>query len=156
MEMRAPGKSPEAGRDACGWGPERGAMDWSTWVMGALEEKDRGEVEARSYREDLFLNFPSALLMSMPCCFRASLVAQNLPAMQKTEVWSLGREDPLEKGMVTHSSILSWRIPRTGEPGRLQSMGSQRVRYDWATNTFTFPLVATFAENDSQFHVWLR
>ena len=63
----------------------------------------------------------------------ASLVAQlikNLPAMQETWVLSLGQKDPLEKGMVTHSSILAWRIPGTEEPGRLQSMGSQRVRHD--------------------------
>ena len=46
------------------------------------------------------------------------------------QVLSLGQEDPLEKGMVTHSSILEWRIPRTEEPGGLQSMGSQRVRYN--------------------------
>ena len=43
---------------------------------------------------------------------------------------SLGQEDPLEEGMVTHSSILAWRIPCTGEPGRLQAMGSQRARHD--------------------------
>ena len=58
----------------------------------------------------------------------ASLVAhivQNLPAMQKTWVCSLGQEDPLEKRMVTHSSILAWRIPQTEEPGRLQVIGSQ-------------------------------
>ena len=68
----------------------------------------------------------------------ASLVAQlvkNLPAMQETQVQSLGHEDPLEKGMVTHSSILAWRIPWMEEPGRLQSMRSQRVRHDWVTNT---------------------
>ena len=53
-------------------------------------------------------------------------------------VWSLCWEDILEKGMTTHSSILAWRIPWTEEPGRLQSMGSQRVRRDWATNPFTF------------------
>ena len=60
----------------------------------------------------------------------ASLVAQmvkNLPAMQETWVRSLGWEDPLEKGMVTHSSILAWRIPWTEEPGGLQSMGSQSL-----------------------------
>ena len=50
---------------------------------------------------------------------------KNLPAMQETQVQSLDQKDPLEKGMATHSSILAWRIPRTGEPGRLQSMGSQ-------------------------------
>ena len=48
---------------------------------------------------------------------------------------SLGWEDPLEKGMSIHSSILAWRIPWTEEPGGLQSMGSQRVRHDWMTNT---------------------
>ena len=60
----------------------------------------------------------------------ASPVAQivkNLPAMQETQVRSLGWEDPLEKGMATHSSILAWRVPWTKEPGGLQSMGLQRV-----------------------------
>ena len=51
---------------------------------------------------------------------------KNLPAMQETQVLSLGREDPLEKGMDIHSRILAWRIPRTEELGRLQSMGSHR------------------------------
>ena len=55
---------------------------------------------------------------------------KSLPAMRETQVRSLGREDPLEKEMATHSSILAWRIPQTEEPGRLQSMGSQRVRYN--------------------------
>ena len=57
-------------------------------------------------------------------------MVKNLLAMQETWVRSLGQEDPLEKGMATHSSILAWRIPRTGEPGRLQSKWSQRVRQD--------------------------
>ena len=55
---------------------------------------------------------------------------KNLPAMQETQVRSLCWEDPLEKGMATHSSILAWRIPRTEEPGGLQSMGLQRVEHD--------------------------
>ena len=62
-----------------------------------------------------------------------ALVAQtvkNLPEMQKTWVQSLGREDPLEEVMTTHSSILAWRIPWTEEAGGLQSMGSQRVGHD--------------------------
>ena len=70
---------------------------------------------------------------------RASLVAQtvkNLPW-----VWFLGQEDPLEKQMATHSSILAWRFPWTEEPGGLQSMGSQGVRYDWAANTLTFKVI---------------
>ena len=55
---------------------------------------------------------------------------KNLPAIQETWVRSLGREDALEKGMATHSSILAWRIPCTEEPDGLQSMGSQRVRHN--------------------------
>ena len=69
----------------------------------------------------------------------ASLVAQmvkNLPAVQETWVQSLGREDPQEKGMATHFSILARRIPWTEEPGRLQSMGLQRVGPDWAISIF--------------------
>ena len=65
---------------------------------------------------------------------RASRIAQlvkNLPTMQDTWVWFLGWEDPLEKEMAAHSSILAWRIPWTEEPGSLQSMGSQ-VRHDLA------------------------
>ena len=53
---------------------------------------------------------------------------KRLPTMWETRVQSLGREDLLEKGVATHSSILAWKIPGTEEPGRLQSMGSQRVR----------------------------
>ena len=55
---------------------------------------------------------------------------KNLPAMQKTQVQSLGLENPLEKRMATHSSITAWRIPWTEEPGGSQSMGSQRVGHD--------------------------
>ena len=57
-------------------------------------------------------------------------MVRNLPAMQKTWVQSLGQEDPLEKGMATHSSIVACRIPWTEEPGGLQSMGLQRVRHN--------------------------
>ena len=57
-------------------------------------------------------------------------MVRNLPAMQETWVQSLGQEDPLEKGMATHSTILAWRIPWTEESGGLQSIDSQRVRHD--------------------------
>ena len=67
----------------------------------------------------------------------AAQMVKNLPVVQETLVWFLGQEDPLEKGMTIHSSILASRIPWTEEPGRLQFMGSQRVRHDWATNTTT-------------------
>ena len=68
----------------------------------------------------------------------ATLEAQmvkNLPIMQETQVQALDQEKTLKKGMATHSSILAWRIPWTEEPGKLQSIRSQRVRHKWATNT---------------------
>ena len=70
--------------------------------------------------------------------FLVTQMVKNPPAMQETQVWSLGQEDPLEKGIFTHPSILAWRIPRTEEPGRLQSIGLQRFGYDCTTNIFTF------------------
>ena len=72
---------------------------------------------------------------------RASLVAKRakrLPEIRENWAQSLGQEDPLEKEMATQSSILAWRIPWTEEPGRLQSMGSQRVRHNCMTNTSHF------------------
>ena len=77
-------------------------------------------------------NICIALLLSLERKW-ASLVAQmvkRLSAVQETLVQSLGWEDPLEKEMATHSSTPAWKIPWTEEPGRLQSMGSQRVRHD--------------------------
>ena len=62
--------------------------------------------------------------------FPSGSEVKNLTAMQETLVRSLGLEDPLEKGIATHSSILAWRVPRTEAPGRLQSIGLQRVRHD--------------------------
>ena len=89
------------------------------------------------------------------CLFvlRASLVAQrlkHLPGMWETRVRSLDREDPVEKAMAPHSSTLAWRIPWREEPGRLQSMGSQRVGHDWATS-----LSLTFFEDFLYFYFWL-
>ena len=73
-------------------------------------------------------------------------MVKHLPVMQQSQVQSLGWEDPLEKGMATHSSILAWRIPFTEEPGRLQSKGSKRVRYNQATNSFFHVLTTTEKE----------
>ena len=76
--------------------------------------------------------------MCVCVCMGAQMV-KTLPAMQETWVQSLGQEDPLEKGMATHSSISVWRIPWTEKPGRLgQSIGSRRVGNDWATNIFIY------------------
>ena len=76
------------------------------------------------------------LSMHMP--WVVAQIVRILPAMRETRVQSLGWEDTLEKRMATHSIILAWRIPWTGDPGGLQSIGSQRVRHDWVTNTFPF------------------
>ena len=76
------------------------------------------------------------IVVALPHCWGASLVAQsvkNLPRVQETWVQSLGWEDPPEKEMATHSSILVWEIPRTEEPGGLQSMGLQTVVPDLVT-----------------------
>ena len=70
--------------------------------------------------------------------YLVALMVKNLLAMQKTWVRSLGWEDPLEKGMATHSSILAWKVPWTKEPGGVQSMGLQRVGFDWATHFFNY------------------
>ena len=72
--------------------------------------------------------------------FPVAQLVKNLPAMQETRVQSLGRENPLEKGMATHSSFLAWRIPWTEEPCGLQSTGLQRVRHGWVTNTHVYLL----------------
>ena len=80
---------------------------------------------------------------------RTSLVAQTvkcLSTMWETQVRPLGREDPLEKEIATHSSTLTWRIPWREEPGRLQLMGSQRVGHDWATS-LTHSLIESRSHN---------
>ena len=87
-----------------------------------------------NFREYVFvLNNFFLVLTLFSSVLLTSLVVQTVkhpPTMQETWVQSLGREDPLEKEMVTHSSTFAWKIPWTEEPGRLQLMGSQRVRHD--------------------------
>ena len=106
------GKDPDAGKD---WRQEEKAVKehemvvWHHWLNGHEFEPTLG----------------------------TSLVAQmvkHLPTMRETWVWSLGQEYPLGKEMATHSSTLAWKIPQTEEPGKLQSMGSQRVRHGWVTS----------------------
>ena len=85
----------------------------------------------------------------------APLVAQtveNLPAVQETWVQSLGQENPLEKAVVTHVSILVWRIPWTEEPGGLQSTGSQRLRHDRVTYTWQ-TLLSSIYQIDSSLNI---
>ena len=85
------------------------------------------------------------------------LVAQtvkHLSTMQETRVRSLSWEDPLEKEMAIHSRTIAWKIPWTEEPGRLQSMGSQRVRHDWATSLSFFSLLYNHKRFDLG-HTWM-
>ena len=112
-------------------------VPWTSWLHGEcitfwmLSEGLINGVTELSY----LLTFEILLFFQ-----RISLVAQmikKLPTMQESWVQSLDQEDPLEKGMVTHFSILVWKIPWTEESGGLQSMGSQKVGHNWVTNTFT-------------------
>ena len=104
------------------------------------------------------------LLTVFKLCFYLSpnipnkLVAQmvkNLPAMQENWVWSLGWEDPLEKGMIAHSSICAWRIPWTEKPAWLYSPRSHRVRHEWATFTFQSFLLNSIWKIDLNYSMWL-
>ena len=72
----------------------------------------------------------SLLTLNLVCPSLVAQIVKNLPAKRETEVHSLGREDSLEKGTATHSSMLAWRIPWTEEPGGLRSMSWQRVGHD--------------------------
>ena len=123
-----------------GGGQGWGAADFPVWLSENAEQGHTG------YRTYFSIHFPPVktylLLVLFLDIYWASLVAQmvkNPPAMQETWVQSLGWEDPLEKEMATHSSILAWRIPWAEEPGGLQSKGSQRVGHNWVTFTFTYP-----------------
>ena len=78
-------------------------------------------------------------------------MVKNVPVMQEIWVRFLGQEDPLEKRMATHSSILAWKIPRMEEPGGLQSLGSQRVRHDWTANTHH---ICRIWKNDTNEHIY--
>ena len=82
--------------------------------------------------------------------FPVAQTVKNLAAVKGTLVQSMVWKDLLEKGMDTHSSILAWRFPQTEEPGGLQSMGSQRVGHNWATNTHIYTILQVFDAN-----VWI-
>ena len=81
---------------------------------------------------------------------------KTLSAIQETQVQALGQEEPLDKGMVTHSSVLAWKIPWTEEPSRLQSMGLQRVRHNWAANTVTWLILVNRLWGDMRSIIFSR
>ena len=88
--------------------------------------------------------------------FPVAQLLKNLPSMRETWVRSLGWEDPLEKGMATHSSILAWRIPWTEDPGGLQSTGSHRLWDNWVANTFTFINILLNYTTGIFIHAWMK
>ena len=109
---------------SCGEQTERRQLPWGD--CGSEVEVDGSQ---------LAVSFSLQILYQLS--YQGSLVAQTvkrLSTMRETRVRFLGREDPLEKEMAIHSSIIAWKIPWTEEPGRLQSMGLQRVGHDWAAS----------------------
>ena len=117
--------------------PQRNQLCWCLDIRLPVPRPVR-EISAMSSPQLMVLWYRSPRTWIQPPhpYWTASLVAQmakNLPAMWETRVRSLGLEDSLEEGMATHSNILAWRIPWTEEPGRLQSMRSQRAGHNWVT-----------------------
>ena len=81
----------------------------------------------------LFCKEGPLILSGFPCGISSKKICLPVQEMQETQAPSLGREDPLDAEMATHSSTLAWSIPWTEDPGELQSMGSQRIEHDWAS-----------------------
>ena len=102
-------------------------------IMAELWPRQR-DLREKIYPETQFI----ALFSRLSRVSLEAQMAKSLLTMRETWVQSLGEEDPLEKEMGTHSSILTWWIPWTEDPGGLKSMGSQRAGHDWATNIFIF------------------
>ena len=108
-------------------------MGYYLTIKRNKELKKINKIYEREGGVDIIFPIPLSTIKNPRHKIRDLPVAQtikNLPAMQETQVRSLGQEDSLEKGMATHSSILAWRIPWTMESGGLQSMGLQTVTYD--------------------------
>ena len=112
---------------------ENNSLPWLSWKICVYSSWPVTLCQGSIILQGIVTNICKHFRLSL-----ASLLAQmvkNLPVMLETWVQSLGWEDPLEQVMATHSNILTCRIPWTEEPGRLQSMGSQRVGHNWATFT---------------------
>ena len=116
-----------------------GNMDELCWVKQATHKK-RNAVRSHSHGESKtpeLMVTERRVVVSRDWASLAAQTVKNLPAVQETRVWSLGWEDPLEKGMATHSSILAWRVLGTEEPGGLHSMRLPRVIHEWLTQTLS-------------------
>ena len=102
-----------------------------------------------SWLSGILLAFSILMVPQLPLTSPVAQTVKSLPAVQETQVLSLGQEDPLEKEIATHSNTLAWKIPWVEEPGRLQSMGSQRAGHNWETSlTSQLPFLKMGDNND--------
>ena len=127
-------------RDLREWTPGRRSSLWTErwWAHRMMVPKDihlliprarecvtcHGKRDSEDVIKDLLMTKSSSIIWVGLSSFPVAQMVKNMPAVQETQVWPLGQEDPLEKGMATHSTILAWRIPWTEEPDRLQSVES--------------------------------
>ena len=124
----------------------KSCVGWGMCMLRLKQKSTSMQLSAYGRSRRLSLHYSGSIQMfgikQIPIFFTwASVVAQrvkSLPAMQETLVWSLCWENPLKEEMAIHCSILAWKIPWAEEPGKLQSMGSQRVRHNWVTFTIFF------------------
>ena len=112
------------------WGHPQSFYGWMMKTASSDFEMDRDFLETRPRRDQECANIIYQMF------FLVAQTVKHLPAMQETQVWSLGQEDPLEKEMTPHSSTLAWKIPWMEEPGGLQSIGSQRIGHNWAISLY--------------------
>ena len=113
------------------------------WIMVFSSCMSRSEI-AGSYSSSISVFFREPQYCSPQRLYYVCRFFWWLPFEQDPWVRSLGQEDPLEEGMATHSSFLAWEIPWTGEPGRLQSTGSQRIRHNWSDWAPTYEVILWF------------
>ena len=125
-------------------------MGYSPWGRKELDRTERLQFHFHFHLLLILLIFALCISSSVRCTW-VSLVAQmvkNLPAMKETQVRSFSQEDPLENGIATYSSVIAWGITRTEKPGRLPSIGSQRVGHDSIFYLVTIHLVSTYVLNE--------
>ena len=138
FRARQPSPRKAASRGAGCWAQAHSGVSSRVWAELKQEWRSKGSCYKGQHTEKAMFIIAQLSPCQLSFWYKSSpefQMVKNLPAMQETQVWCLGQEDPLEEGMATHSSILAWRIPWAEEPGGLQSMELQRVGHDWATST---------------------
>ena len=128
------GKSPGGGHD----NPLQYSCLKNPMGRGAWQATVHRVAKSQTWLKQLNMHACNSVIT---CCFLVASLVKNQPAMREIWVRSLGWEDPLEKEMATHSSILAWRTPWTEEPGGLQSTGSQRIGHNWTSDLTVVSLI---------------